>query len=286
MEIGIGLPNAVLGAEGKELVKFARRADQAGFSSLGTIDRVAYPNYEPLTTLAAAAAVTESIRLATSILLSPLRANTALFAKQAVTLDNISGGRLLLALAPGGREDDYTASGQDFHTRGKRFDEQLEELEKLWAGEERGDGRPVVPKPVRDGGPELIFGGQVDASFRRTARYGAGWIQGGAGPEAFKETAPQVKEAWSKAGRDGEPRLMALAYYALGDGVEEGRDALRHYYAFLGDYAENVAGSAAADADAVKQYVSAFEEAGCDELILFAAAPHAEQVDLLKEALG
>jgi dihydrodipicolinate synthase/N-acetylneuraminate lyase len=79
---------------------------------------------------------------------------------------------------------------------------------------------------------------------------------------------------------------MALAYYALGDGVDEGREALKHYYAWLGDLAQMIADNAATSADEVKQYVSAFEEAGADELLLFAAAPHAEQVDLLKEALG
>ena len=153
MEIAIGLPNAVAGARGEHLVEFARRADQAGFSSLGTIDRVVYPNYEPLTTFAAAAAVTERIRLMTAILIAPLRPDTALLAKQAVTVDNISGGRLTLGLAPGGREDDYEVAGLDFHTRGRQFDAQLEELRTLWAGEERGAGYPVVPDPVTAGRP-------------------------------------------------------------------------------------------------------------------------------------
>ena len=285
MDIGVGLPNAVLGAQGPELVEFARRAEDAGFASVGTIDRLVYPNYEPLSALAACAAVTERIRLTTSILLAPLRGDTPLFAKQAVTVDNISGGRLVLGVAPGGREDDYEVAGFDFKERGRRFDRQLEELKNLWGGEQR-NGKAVVPEPVREGGPTLILGGQADVSFRRAARYGDGWIQGGAGPDAFKETLPQLLEAWSEAGRDGEPRKMALAYYALGDGVGEGREALKDYYAWLGDYAQNIADAAATDADTVKQYVSAYEEAGADELILFAAAPHADQVGLLKEALG
>ena len=115
MEIGIGLPAAIPGTEPGQLLQWARRAEARGFSSLGTIDRIVYPNYEPLIALAAAAAVTERIRLATTILIAPYRANGALVAKQAATLDRLSNGRLVLGAAVGGREDDYEASGVDFH---------------------------------------------------------------------------------------------------------------------------------------------------------------------------
>src|SRR4051812_44157410 len=134
MDVGIGLPNAVRGVDRSGIVDWARRAEEAGFSSLGTIDRIAYPNFESLISLAAAAAVTEKIRLVTDILIEPLRTNTALFAKQAATIDQLSGGRLVLGLAVGGREDDYTESKVDFHTRGKAFDAHLAELNDIWAG--------------------------------------------------------------------------------------------------------------------------------------------------------
>src|SRR5262245_37625801 len=99
MEVAIGLPSTIRGVEGAQVVEWARRAEAAGFSSLGTIDRIVYGNYDPLIALAAAAAVTERIRLVTSILILPLRTNTALMAKQAATVQRMSGGRLVLGLA-------------------------------------------------------------------------------------------------------------------------------------------------------------------------------------------
>ena len=97
MDIGIGLPNAVPQLAGHRLLEWARRSDEAGFATLGTIDRLVYPNDESLVALSAAAGVTERIRLMTSVLLAPLRP-TPLLAKQAASVDNISGGRLVLGL--------------------------------------------------------------------------------------------------------------------------------------------------------------------------------------------
>jgi len=132
----------------------------------------------------------------------------------------------------------------------------------------------------------VIVGGGVDASFRRAAKYGAGWIMGGGTPEAFAESRAKVLEAWEAEGRDGQPRLMALAYYSLGQGSAEGVEKVRDYYDWLGEYADQIAGSVAADADTVKAYVAAYEEAGCDELLLFAGGAELDQVSELRAALG
>jgi alkanesulfonate monooxygenase SsuD/methylene tetrahydromethanopterin reductase-like flavin-dependent oxidoreductase (luciferase family) len=276
MEVGIGLPSTIPGVTGDQLVEWARRAEARGFSSLGTIDRVAYGNYEPLLALAAAAAVTERIRLTTSILIAPVRANGALLAKQAATVDHLSGGRLVFGVAVGGREDDYAVSHVDFHSRGKIFDEMLAEWEQIWAGDEIGP----------DAKPSLILGGSADVAFERAARYGDGWIMGGGAPDQFAAGAEKLAAAWEKAGRDGTPRTMALAYFALGDKAEDDAKAyLGDYYSFLGDYAGQIVASAATDAETVQQYVNAFSDAGCDELILFPSNPDPDQVDLLAEAL-
>src|SRR5437588_3861584 len=159
MDIGIGLPNPVPGTPGRALIGWARRAEQRGFSGLATIDRIAYPSYESLITLAAAAAATERIGLLTNVLLEPTR-NPVLLAKEAASVDQLSGGRLTLGLGVGGREDDFLATGQDFHTRGRRFDHDLELMHQAWKGEPvAGALKPVGPAPTREGRVPILIGG-------------------------------------------------------------------------------------------------------------------------------
>jgi alkanesulfonate monooxygenase SsuD/methylene tetrahydromethanopterin reductase-like flavin-dependent oxidoreductase (luciferase family) len=280
MDVAIGLPNAVPGTTGAQLVEWARRADARGFSSLGTIDRIVYENYEPLTALAAAAAVTERIGLCTSVLLGPLRVNATELAKQALSLHALSAGRFTLGIGLGGRDDDYEASGVELAGRGRRLDAMLAEIKEVWSGGKVG--------PSIEGAPGLVVGGHADASFARAARFGDGWIAAGSGPDQFSEGAGKAKAAWVEAGREGEPRTMALAYYSLGDRAEEeARAYLTDYYAWLGEeIAEFLVSGAAKDAEAVKQYIATYEAAGCDELILFPSSGDPDQVDLLADAAG
>ena len=280
MDVAISLPNAVPGTTGPDLVEWARRADARGFSTLGTIDRVVYDNYEPLIALAAAAAVTERIGLCTSVLLAPLRLNPVDLAKKALSLNALSGGRFTLGLGLGGREDDYEVSEIETEGRGKRFDEMLERMREVWDGNEVG---PSAGQP-----PRVVIGGGVDASFARAARFGEGWIAGGSPPDQYAAMAEKAKAAWSEAGREGEPRLMGLAYFALGDNAEaDARAYLGDYYAWLGeDIANYIIGSAAKDAETVRRYVTEFAEAGCGELIFCPSSSDPAQVDLLADAAG
>ncbi len=288
MEIGIGLPNTVPGTTGEQLTEWARRADAAGFSSLGTIDRLAYPNIEPLIALAAAAAVTERIGLATSILIAPYRLNPTLIAKQAASVHRVSGGRMTLGIAVGGREDDYRVSGADFDSRGgENFERMLARIREVWSGSDASSGAAEhegVGPDVSSAPPRLIVGGTIDATFRRAAEYGDGWIMGGGTPDAFAESKAKLERAWSEAGREGSPHTMGIAYFALGEEASTSSDAyLRDYYAFLGEAADMVAASVAKDADTVKAYIGGFEQAGCDEFILFPGSADPTQVDRLAE---
>ena len=287
MDIGIGLPNTVPGTEGRRLVDWAKNAEAAGFSTLGTIGRLVYPNYEELVALSAAAAVTSRIRLTTSVLLAPLYSNTALFAKQAASLDRLSGGRLVLGIGLGGRDDDFTASGLSTHGRGQVLEDQLAVMRRVWSGEEFGTAGGIGPEPVRPGGPEVILGGATAATFERVARLADGWIMGGGTPDMFAQASVGVDQAWADAGRAGRPRKLTLAYFALGPDARAQADGyLHHYYAWLGDIAGMIAAGAAVSAEMVKGYAAAFESAGCDEIIFVPTASSLDQVALLAEAVG
>jgi alkanesulfonate monooxygenase SsuD/methylene tetrahydromethanopterin reductase-like flavin-dependent oxidoreductase (luciferase family) len=119
------------------------------------------------------------------------------------------------------------------------------------------------------------------------AQYADGWTMGGGTPDMFSDALTKLRGAWSAAGRDGQPRTMALFYFVLGEDAEHtAQQSLGDYYAFLGDYAQQIVESAAKDAGTLKGYVSAFEQAGADEVICFPASSDPSQVERLAEAVG
>jgi alkanesulfonate monooxygenase SsuD/methylene tetrahydromethanopterin reductase-like flavin-dependent oxidoreductase (luciferase family) len=282
MDIGIGIPNSVRGTRGTQLLEWARRAEAAGFSSLATIGRVVYPNYEELTVLAASGTVTERIGLLTNILLAPTR-STAELAKQAATVQELSGGRLALGIGVGAREDDFASTGRDFHSRGRVFDQQLADLRRAFAGEPLVEGgQPVVPAPVN---VPILVGGMSDAAVRRTVEHGVGWTAGGLPPQMIGPFIQRVRAAWRDAGREGSPRVVALNYFGLGDTEDQSRANLFDYYRVLGpEAAEMIASSAHRSPAAIQEAVAAFREAGVDELILDPTVSDPAQVDLLATA--
>jgi alkanesulfonate monooxygenase SsuD/methylene tetrahydromethanopterin reductase-like flavin-dependent oxidoreductase (luciferase family) len=287
MDIGIGLPNPVPNADGEALLDFARRADARGFSTLATIGRVAYPSHDDLISLAAAAGATERIGLMTNILLAPTH-EPALLAKQAASIDSVSGGRLTLGIAAGGRPDDYAAVGRSFADRGRRLDAAVEVMRAAWRGEPvTGSAGPITPKlpPAHPDGVPLVFGGTTEATIRRVVAHGIGWTVGGGGPEGTAPFVQRLSEEWAAAGRGGSPKLVCLSYFALGDRVDEGRAYLRGYYGFLGPYAEAIASSALASADAIRAAIDAYREVGFNEMILVGTVAHPDQVDLLADVV-
>jgi alkanesulfonate monooxygenase SsuD/methylene tetrahydromethanopterin reductase-like flavin-dependent oxidoreductase (luciferase family) len=279
MNIGVGLPTSTPGISAALLIEWAKRADAGPFSSLGVVDRVAYANYEPFTALAAAAAVTERVRLATMVVIAPLR-NTAILAKQAASLDALSGGRFTLGLAVGARGEDYQASGVDSRGRGRRFGEQLEAIRDIWE-----EGK-IGPRPIA-AGPQLLVGGSSGEALARMARYADGYMHGGGPARAFAGAAGKAITAWSDLGRPGKPTLWGMGYFALGNGTADaGADYLRHYYAFTGPFAEKIAAGNLTSPGAVADFVRGYEDAGCDELVLFPTVSGVEQIERLAEVIS
>jgi alkanesulfonate monooxygenase SsuD/methylene tetrahydromethanopterin reductase-like flavin-dependent oxidoreductase (luciferase family) len=252
MQIGIGFPAWIPQVSGSFLIDWARAADAGPFSSLGLIDRMVYANYEPLIALAGAAGATRRIRLVTTVLLAPLR-EPALLAKQSASLDALSSGRLTLGLGVGAREDDFLATSTSFHTRGKRFDEQLALMERI----------------------------------RRLRRWGHGFMAGGGDPNGANQFFRLSEENWREAGRAGKPRLVGCAYFALGENAAERAPVpILRYYSFAPERAQRIAGAIPSSPEKVRGIIQAYKDIGTDELILWPTIPELDQIARLADIIG
>ncbi|MGP3991760.1 LLM class flavin-dependent oxidoreductase [Streptomyces sp. 3N207] len=281
MNVGIGLPIG----DPATLLTWARHADAGPFSTLGLLDRLVYDNPEPMVALAVLAGATSRIRVQTEVLLAPLR-DSALLAKQAATLDRMTGGRLVLGLGIGGRDDDHQVAGVDKRTRGRRLDEQMAVMRRLWSGEPYGDGvGPIGPAPARPGGPEVLFGGFKPLALERVARWGDGFLAAAA-PSWAGGLFDTVRGFWKEYGREGEPRIVAQVNVALGPQgvIDDARARMHAYYAFTGVADRMVAGMLTTPAE-IRGAVAAFAELGADEVMLYCYGVDPAQVERLAEIL-
>ena len=287
MKVGIGLPGNVPGTKGDFIMEWARQADAGPFSSLGVIDRLVYDNYEPLITLAAAAGATTRVRLMTCVLLAPLR-NTGVLAKEAATLDALSGGRLTLGVGVGRRPDDYQAAPAAFEERGRRLSRALTTMKRVWNGEGAAPGvGPMGPAPVRPGGPEVLVGAGTPPALRRAGRYADGFIAAAGSASTVEELFAIVQESWDNNARPGKPRLAGVASYALGpNAVDQVGGYIRHYYSFLGDAAEQMARNAISTPEAVKDTIRDMEGIGMDEVVFLPSVSEMDQLDRLADVIG
>jgi alkanesulfonate monooxygenase SsuD/methylene tetrahydromethanopterin reductase-like flavin-dependent oxidoreductase (luciferase family) len=278
VRIGIGLPLALAGLDRTSLLAWMRAAEAVGFASISAIDRLVHRNWEPLVALAAAAAATERVELVTSILIPGYR-TTAVVAKQVATLDRLTGERLVLGLGLGGRDDDYDAAGRSGCRTGRRLEEQIGALRRIWAGE------GGIGPPPRPGGPPILLAGFSATALERAGRLGDGWIMGVGAPDGFVAPAAAVRAAWAGAGRSGEPRLAAMASFALGPA------APARVAAALGSYYEPglaawIGERAAVTPATVAAYVEGFARAGCHDLLWQPCDPDPGEVLLLAAACG
>jgi alkanesulfonate monooxygenase SsuD/methylene tetrahydromethanopterin reductase-like flavin-dependent oxidoreductase (luciferase family) len=204
-----------------------------------------------------------------------------LYSQTAASLDALSGGRLVLGLAVGARKEDYDAAGVGYRDRGKRLSEQLSALRSIW------EDNKIGPETTHHGGPDLLVGGLSDQSYARMVRYTDGYVHGGGPPRAFARAADKAYAAWSDSGRPGKPQIWSQGYFALGndDLIKAAYHYLRDYYAFTGPFAERIAAGLLTSPQAVAQFIRGYQNAGCDELVLFPTVPAIAQLDRLAEIL-
>lgn len=235
MNIGLVFPQTEIGDDPAAIKDYAQTAEALGFSHILAYDHVLGANperpggwrgpytyrdsfYEPFVLYSFMAAVTQTIGFVTGVIILPQR-ETALVAKQAATLDVLSGGRLRLGVGLGWNEVEYLALNQDFNRRGRRVEEQVEVLRELWT-------KPLVnfhgrwhtipdagvnPLPTQRPIP-IWFGGHADAVLRRTARMGDGWLPNHPSPEYIQPLLQKLDEYLAEAGRSRddlgiEPRI-------------------------------------------------------------------------------
>ena len=219
MDIGFGAPVAGVWATPRNLTEFARRAERLGYRSLWTFQRLLVPAapelpavyrsvLDPLVALGYAAAVTSTIRLGVAVVNHPF-ISPLLLAKQAATIDVLSGGRLDLGIGIGWMPEEFTASGAAMAGRGARTEEYLSAMRVLWSGENGFHGAHYDippgrqdPPPVQRPGPPVLLGGLSRAAMQRAGRIADGWVtSGGADLSKIAESAKIVQETAAAAGR-------------------------------------------------------------------------------------
>jgi probable F420-dependent oxidoreductase len=237
MQFGVVFPQTEFGSDPHAVRDYAQAAESAGLNFVEAYDHILGANperpggwhgpytfkssfIEPFILFTYMAAFTQQLGLATNIIILPQR-QTALVAKQAATLDVLSGGRLRLGVGLGWNEVEYVALNENFHTRGRRIEEQVQVLRALWTQELvdfKGKWHTILdaglnPLPVQRPIP-VWFGGRAPEAIRRIARLGDGWMTNFRSPAEAKPLVEQFYRELEAAGRDraGCPIEVRLPY--------------------------------------------------------------------------
>jgi alkanesulfonate monooxygenase SsuD/methylene tetrahydromethanopterin reductase-like flavin-dependent oxidoreductase (luciferase family) len=291
MDLSMTLPT-MLPHGRAEVLSWCRAVDGGPWTSLAVPERITYPSHSMIVQLAAAAALTERVRLWTTIVILPAH-DAVEVAKQMASVDRLCDGRLTVGVGVGGREHDYRAIGAPFARRWQRMDEQVATMRRIWAGEPPFPGaEPVGPSPLQAGGPPLIAGSMGPKSVARAARWADGvdgaWTLDG-DEATVRASFTMIEAAWREAGRDAKPHLSTSLWYALGDGAEQRLRAYAYdYLKIFGEGAGQFGAQSVAcfSADALRRAVDHIRAAGADELFLVPTTVDPAELDRTRDALG
>lgn len=270
----MSLPTMAAGCTRATVLDWSAGIDAGPYSSISCGERITFHNVEMMTTLSAAAVLTERARVFANLVVAPFHP-PALVAKQLATLDVLCDGRLTVGVGIGGREHDYLAARSPFGQRHARLDEAVADIRACWAGEPPFEGSdPVGPAPVQGAGIEVLAGAMGPKALARAAR----WADGISGFALTADRADMdaavagARIAWEEAGRDTAPRLVSGCFYVIG--VEEPQATLQQFtYDYLEIFGADLARMMADDAPVwnearLRQALDDAAEAGVDEFIL------------------
>lgn len=291
MKIGVCMPYMVRDYDRDRILTWARRIDAGPFDSLSCGERITGHTFEMNSILAAAAAVTERVRIIPALYVLPMR--SAVFtAKEAATIDVISNGRVAVTVGVGGRPNDYRAVGAPFERRHQRMDEQVAEMRRVWAGEAVFEGGDEVGPVSPQGAAIPLYAGVMGPkAIARAAKwadgvYGTSMAGDREGHEAIFAMA---KEAWAAEGRTDKPYLMGSFWCSLSPDAEA--DLKRYVYDYMRYQGEDV-GRMVADAmtrhtpDAIREAIENVRAAGADELLICPATADYSELDGLEAIVG
>jgi len=293
MKIGMNLPVMAPGVTRESLHRWCVGIDAGPFSTLAVGERITFPNPEAMVTMSTAAALTERVRLAFTVIVLPMH-RELLIGKQVATLDVVSGGRVELGLGVGARAEDFRALDADFGAgRLAQLERQVVRLREAWAGQNLVPDalRPIEPKPLQSGGPPLLAGSLFPQSIRRAARWADGICGFSFGPSTAEvELAWQSsRRAWAEQGRTQPPRLITSFFFALGNrGRQQLDDFLARYLNFFGaEGARQLASTARVDSvAALRDALRRMEDVGTDEVWLVPTTWDESELDRVRESLG
>ena len=305
--LGVGLPTMIPGADPALIGRWAVRAESGPFTSLATGELITSQAYDPFVALSVAAAVTARLKLFTNVLVLPLH-NAGIVAKQAASLDRVSGGRLWLGLGVGARKPalshkageappdadlpDFTAAPAPVEGRYERLGEQVEFMRRIWRGDPVSEsGLRVGPPPARQGGPLLLIGGYTRSLLSESVSWAGGLTAFGLAPdlERMARDFRIFREAWRAAGRQGEPRLIATHFYALGPDAETGtRDYIARHYSHLDATQQELFATSITTKDEanVRRVFQELRDAGASDVIPIPMRASIDQLDRLADLLA
>jgi len=292
VQISMTLPT-MLPQDRAETVAWCQAIDEGPWASLAVPERITYTSHSWVVQLAAAAALTERVRLWTTIIVLPAH-DAVDTAKHLASVDVLSGGRLTVGVGVGGREHDYRAINGDFTRRWARMDEQVATMRSVWAQEPPFEGAdPVGPLPVQAGGPPLVAGVMGPKALARAAKWAVGVDDGstvfGIDPAASGAAFDRIRSAWAEAGSTDAPHISASLWYALGDGAADRLSGYCFDYMRIFDegFARTLAdGLSCHTAEALRTAVDTCADLGCDELFLVPTTVDVTELSRTRDALG